>query len=349
MKWSDILHTLATTHPRWRAIKTNLETGLKAGLYSVHDLLRFARQHNLREELRTCLNGTAALDKEIRRLWWEILVKQRFAGPGNPDPSDPTGRRFAALPKVFPCAYPSADEPLGEESVYRVVEHDALASMIGADNPFWRREAVADLDIGPDTAGETPPGISAWCEQLGSLPPKERRFSLGERGSISMGLLWFTRSAEIDVSWDEPASQDVAQALRDTLGLIHLPTERYGYRSWLFAVRFSGVVVDWVGHYRPSIMDALDNTRFMVPADDRRARTQRPWGMTTHLGHIDDPTSPIDGVRERVANKVLEEDFKEGSVGPIEFTYLGELAQDRPTPAEILSADERFADRLEGR
>ena len=318
-------------------------------MYSVHDLRRFAGQHNLRKELQACLDGTAAPDKEIGRLWSEILVKQRFAGPDNPDPSDATGRRFAALPEVFPCAYPSADEPLGEESVYRVVEHDALASMIGADNPFWQREAVADLDIGPDTAGETPPGISAWCEQLGSLPPDERTFNLGEGGSVSTGLLWFTRSTEINVPWDAPASPDLAWALRDTLGLIHLPKEKDDFRAWLFAVRFSGVVVDLAGHYRPSIMDALDNARFMVPADDHRAERERAWGMTSHLGHIDDPVSTIDGVRERVGNKVLQKDFTESTVGPIEFTYLGELAQDRPTPAEILSADERFADRLEGR
>lgn len=349
MKWSDILRTLADTHPRWRAIKKNLETGLGAGLYTVRDLMRFARQYDLRNELRACLDRTAAPEGEISRLWSDVLLKHRFAGPDNPDSGRRTGRRFAALPEVFPCAYPSADGPLGDEPVYRVVEHSALASMIGADNPFWRRDAVADLDIGPDTAGETRPGIATWCQRLGSLPPEERTFHLGDAGSISLRLLWFTRGAEIDVPWDAPASPDVAKTLRDTLGLVHLPTPRYDYRSWLFAVRFSAVVIDRVGHYRPSIMDALDNARFMVPADDHRAETERPWGMTAHLGHIDDPTSSIDGVRERVANKVLEEDFDKGADGPIQFTYLGELEHDRPTIADTLTADETFADRLESR
>lgn len=335
MSISKLSADLAATHPKWSIIRSNFIVGLDTSLFSTRDLVSFAQQLDCQTLLSGYRSSSSSASADIQELWAGHIRKLRFSGPGNVV----SEKRVRALPDVFPCAHLNSVRLTGS-NVYRVISHTNWFELLGSANEFWRREAVADLDLQGSYASLSSAQLSFWCHSIGSLPEEERWFRLdpGANKSLALGIVWFTDEATVPFEWSEPASVQRAEAARDALGLGHFPSSTIAGPTHLFSLRFDGAAADRVAHFRPSAIDGFDNARFMVPRNHGSEADEIEWGWTAHLAHIDEEHLRLDGAHERVANQIWDEDIADAR---IEFAYLGELTKPHEVP------DSTFARRLE--
>ncbi|WP_105403199.1 hypothetical protein [Neorhizobium sp. T7_12] len=309
----------------------NLAAGIEVGLHTYQDIFTFSKTCDFLPKLNESALQISSAKSQLATAYTDIVRRKRYSGPGSDDTEQ---RRVNALNNIFPCAFSNA-ERLDGETLYRVVPHTSLMYLI--DHSYWRKRAVANLDLQPLPRNAKEVDIREWCEALGSLPDDERRFKLPTNGRLSNGIVWFTRAQDMpDDSIDGP-SEKRAQASRDRLGLVHLKPAGRDIPLYLFSLRFPGVIADRVGHYRPSAFDSLDNSRFMVPRNKSEGVPELHWGRTADLASIQSESKPVRGAPERVSNQIWEEDMKGSEVS---FTLLGELK----TRHRI--GDKRFAERL---
>ena len=335
MSLSRLSAALTAKHPKWSIIRSNFVASLDVGLFSARQLIGFAKRFDCLQRLRDYNSSSRDGSADIQEMWEEYIRKNRFSGPGN----IVSEKRVRALHEIFPCAYLNAVSLAGSK-VYRVISHTNWFELLGSANEFWQRDAVADLDLPGVYSHLSPDRLRSWCGSIGSLPEEKRWFRLDPESnkSLALGVVWFTDEDTVPFEWNEPASRRLAEAARDAHGLGHFPSLTTPGPTHLFALRFDGIAVDRVEHYRPSAIDGLDNARFMVPRNHLAGGDEVSWGRTAHLARIEDDSLRLNGARERIANQIWEEDLQGDR---IEFKYLGELT----TPHDV--PDETFARRLE--
>lgn len=331
MTYSRVLDSLAHRCVRWSAVRANASLGAAAGLHTVSDLLRFGRACGLFARPSAATRGTSGPSVEVDEAWAASVRPRRYAGPFS-QVSHST--RWRALSSEFPCA--SMNSPaLSGRLLYRVVDHKKIINFLYHDLDFWERDVVKDLDI---KRLQHPFELENYCMKLGALDADDRNFRLAWERCLAEGMIWFTDFNEIPFEWDETPSAELANRVRDLLGLVHCNPRGSEGRFWLFALRFPGDVADLVGHYRPSIVDGMDHKRFMASSAPSYP-AQGKWGRTADLSHIALADRSLDGVPERIANQIGGDDL---NGRPIEFTLLGELTE------PSASCDRAFTERLQG-
>lgn len=156
-----------------------------------------------------------------------------------------------------------------------------------------------------------------FIQQYRRLKKAERLFRIGQKESVSRGLLWFSD----EDSLQHLAGRDIRKggkstSVQNAFGLGHVDKE-----TWLVLLRIPGRILQRTGHFRPSFCDGGGKESwFMVAGTASPAPCSLCWGQTCNLEQLHNGAADFDGVVERVAVGV-----DAASIGEewLEFELLG--------------------------
>ena len=215
-----------------------------------------------------------------------------------------------------------------------VVAASALREWIHPDDEIRLR--VKGLVLPLRAGGLMGPEIvEAWRE----CPASERRVRFNPRAYLGRpgGVSWFTLRNRLTEA-QRQGNGDLAQRLRDALGLVH---QNAGIV--LAAAHMPAQFVRSVRFRRPTFVDAGSHRRFKTWPDGERARQIRTWGFTTDLAKVDSDQACIDGCVERVSPSISGALLADQ--GRFEVELLGAVES---ATNSSRSADCGFAARLRG-
>jgi hypothetical protein len=258
---------------------------------------------------------------------FEKMLTQACWGPDAPRPP--------ARPSPPPYSSPSTIACDGlDDSLSTVVTARTLCLLISLAD----RERFA-LDHGIDIPASYIPSLdSTWMEELAGLPSEDKWFRVRPDEAHGRPLVWFTRREEMAnlLSSIPPAGSGLADIVRDHLGLIHHgPTVPHTLMpNHLFVLHVPSAVALRAGHWRPSVVDGIDNRRFMVHGGAPRAA----WGRTVNLASF--APGRTEGGSERVLLRLQRELLADDE--KISFDYIGRVMNSRGSAAGM-DDDEMFS------
>jgi hypothetical protein len=250
---------------------------------------------------------------------FEKMLIQACWGPDAPKPP--------ARPVTPPYSSASTETCDGfADSLSSVVTASTLCRLLSLDD----RQRFA-LEYGIDIPGSyTSSSDTRWMEELALLAPEDKWFRMKVDEGHGRPLVWFTRREEMTrlLRSALPPGSTLADVVRDHLGLVHhgplvphtvLPNH-------LFVLHVPSAVALRAGHWRPSVMDGIDNRRFMVHGGAVGA----PWGTTVYLASF--AAGRAEGCSERVLLRLQRELFSNET---LTFDYVGRVSNARGTATGV--------------
>ncbi len=245
---------------------------------------------------------------------FEKMLAQACWGPDAPTPP--------ARPVNPPYARASMEMCDGlADGLSSAITAGTLCRIMSLDD----RERFA-LDHGLDIPGSyTSSSGSEWIEKLARLEATERRLCMKVGEGHGRPLVWFTRREEIIrlLRSALPSGASLADVVRDRLGLIHHGplVPHTSLPNHLFVLHVPSSVALRAGHWRPSVIDGVDNRRFMVHG----SAVGSPWGRTVDLQSF--AVGRAEGGSERVLLRLQRELMLDDEV--FTFDYIGRVTSSR--------------------
>jgi hypothetical protein len=225
---------------------------------------------------------------------------------------------------LLACRPPLAD-PCRDVDVGTVMEFGKLSAC-------FLRPSAAISGHGGALAHPDPGDPDLW-DAIANLSGRADVFEDTARlGGGPRPLFWLTPAALLPTGG--PACPELAESVRDQLGLIHFVTGHI-----LIALGLAGAALRGVTSARPTFLDAGAHRRFRHRPDAPPGPCGQGWGMTAHLGGVLHSAANVDGLPERVSEPIAIKDAGYVGVRP-----LGEVRTNRGL--EVTDDDRAFADRL---
>ena len=117
-------------------------------------------------------------------------------------------------------------------------------------------------------------------------------------GNPDRPFFWITLTEMLSTVRRDNSPEDLGDAIRDRLGLIH-----YEDNIPLVELRIPGTRLRSRKHARPTFADAGSHRRFRIRPDKSSARQRSGWGWTVDLLHFANGNTCIDGIPERVVER----------------------------------------------
>lgn len=225
-------------------------------------------------------------------------------------------------------------DPLDVPSISTVVTTPTLLRIISeADRQRFERLGIR-FNASGVAAADASKGLAQdrMLSRFEALPSTERRFRFSEDETHGRPFVWFTATDDAQLARREAmrAGRSPADRIRDLLGLVH-----HGPNLWfsdvpnhLFILHLPSAVAERAGYLRPTVVEALDNRRFVVRFEESDMRSASDWGSTIDLQlFAEGGKRPPVGGRERVLLRLQKEVFE--PFESVTFDYLGRVTTAR--------------------